>query len=256
MIDADFDFVLFGMPFVSTLTSVNFDKKTIYSGKCRFPFTKHRQTINHLHKRQKVAMVIYALNDESYAKPTQIFDINNSKKMNFKVLSEEEEDLIRLQEKISDRLNHIDNKDHAEAIFDELLDNVGALSKNKKDIGKFNGPFKAKIELTDETPIFQPLRPQPYGYRDLLMEHENNMIEMGVVSEGISKFRFNQVLAKKKTFGQTDLTPAQMMRPCTDFRLLNKVTKRDNLPIPNANEIIDGLIGKRYFSQFDLTSAY
>ena len=103
------------------------------------------------------------------------------------------------------------------------MENVDALSKNKNDIGKFRGPFKAKIELTDQTPIFQPLRPQPYGYRDLI-EHENNMIEIGVVQEGLSNFRFNQVLAKKKTFGQTDLTPAQMMRPCTNFRLLNQVT--------------------------------
>ena len=47
-----------------------------------------------------------------------------------------------------------------------------------------------------------------------------------------------------------------MMRPCTDFHLLNQVTKRDNLPIPNANDIIGGMIGKRFFSQFDLTSAY
>ena len=82
------------------------------------------------------------------------------------------------------------------------------------------------------------------------------MIEIGVVQEGLSNFQFNQVLAKKKTFGQNDLTPAQMMRPCTDFHLLNQVTKRDNLPIPNANDIIDGMIGKKYFSQFDLTSAY
>ena len=32
--DAAFDFVLFGMPFASTLTSVNFENKTVYQGKC------------------------------------------------------------------------------------------------------------------------------------------------------------------------------------------------------------------------------
>ena len=254
--DADFDFILFGMPFVDSLSSINFNNKTIYSGKIRFPFTKNRFDINHLYKRQKAALIVYALNEESYLKPVPIYDVNKSKQVECKTLSTEEEDLIQLQEKIADRLSHIDNKTYADMIFDELMNNVDALSKNKQDIGKFNGPFKAHIELTNETPIFQPLRPQPYGFRDLLREHEDNMIAIGVVSEGLSNFRFNQVLAKKKTFGQTDLTPAQMMRPCTDFRLLNQVTKRDNLPIPNANDIIDGLIGKRYFSQFDLTSAY
>ena len=121
------------------------------------------------------------------------------------------------------------------------MTNIDAISKNKKDIGRFTGPFRAKIELTDETPIFEALRPQPYGFRDILIEHENRMIELGVVSEGESDFRFNQVLAAKKTFNQQGLTPADLMRLCTDFRKLNSVTRSDPLPIPNAQEIIDGL---------------
>ena len=256
VIDAAIDFIILGIPFISTLTSINLRNKTIYSGKARFPFTKNRHDINHLQKRQIAALVIYALNEESYVKETRVYDINNDKKTEVRTLTEEEMDLIHLQEKIADRLAHIKDPKHVDMIFDELLDNVNALSKNKKDIGKFNGPFKAKIELTDNNPIFQPLRPQPYGYRDILIEHENKMLELGVVSEGVSQYRFNQVLAKKKSFGQTDLSAADLMRPCTDFRLLNKITKRDNLPIPNANEIIDGLNGKKFFSQFDLTSAY
>ena len=105
--------------------------------------------------------------------------------------------MIKLQEKIADCLGHIENQDHVDKIFDELMNNVDALSKNKNDIGKFKGPFRAKIELTDETPIFQPLRPQPYGYRDLLMEHENNMIEISVVSEGLSNFKFKYSRKRK-----------------------------------------------------------
>ena len=256
VIDADIDFIILGMPFAKSLSSVNFKNKTIYSGKCRFPFTNSRQDFNHLYKRQKARNIIYALNDDFYAQPVPIFNINNTSKTDFVPIEKEEEDLINLQERLADRLSHIENEEHATSIYDEFMLNLDALSKNKQDIGKFKGPFKAKIELTDPTPIFQALRPQPYGYRDLLLEHEENMLRTGVVEEGISCWRFNQVLARKKTFGQTDLTAAQMMRPCTDFRQLNKVTKADPLPIPNAQEIIDGLNGKKYFSQFDLTSAY
>ena len=257
--DASFNFILFGMPFASTLTSVNFRNKTIYSGKVRFPFTTNRHDINHLYKRQKVALIVYALNEDSYLKEVPIFNVKTShasKQPEVRQLSTEELELITLQETIADKLSHITDKNQMNQIFDTLLENADALSKNKRDIGRFNGPFKAKIELTDNTPIFQALRPQPYGYRDMLVEHEMKMLEMGVVSEQASQFRFNQVLALKKPFGQTNLTATELMRPCTDFRLLNKVTKRDNLPIPNANDIIDGLIGKRFFSQFDLTSAY
>ena len=185
-----------------------------------------------------------------------IYNINNDKKTNVTIIPTDDADLIHLQEKLADRLSHIDNPEHIVALFSEFMDNVDANSKNKKDIGRFTGPFKAKIELTDETPIFEALRPQPYGFRDILIEHENRMIELGVVSEGNSNFRFNNVLAKKKPFGQTDLTPAELMRPCTDFRRLNSVTKADPLPIPNAQEILDNLAGRKFFSQFNLTSAY
>ena len=256
IIEANLDFIIFGMPFASTLTSVNFDNKTIYSGRARFPFTKRRQDINHLQKRQQAALIIYALNEDSYAKNVPIFDINNSKKTDFTPLTQREKEILTIKEQLSDRLSHIANKNDADAIYHEIMNNLDAISLNKQDIGTFKGPFKATIELTDETPVFQPLRPQPYGYKDLLIEHEKAMIEMGVVEEGISNWRFNQVLATKKSFGQTDLTPAQRMRPCTDFRILNKVTKADPLPIPNAQSIIDGLAGKRFFSQYDLTSAY
>ena len=256
VIEADFDFLIFGMPFASTLTSVNFDNKTIYSGRARFPFTKRRQDINHLQKRQQAALIIYALNKDSYITNVPVYDINNSKKTDFTPMTQREKEIQTMQEQLADRLSHVANKNNADAIYTEIMNNIDAISLNKQDIGTFKGPFTAKIELTDPTPVFQPLRPQPYGYRDLLIEHEQAMIEMGVVEEGISNWRFNQVLAKKKTFGQTDLTPAQCMRPCTDFRLLNKVTKADPLPIPNAQSIIDGLTGKKYFSQYDLTSAY
>ena len=176
------------MPFASTLTSVNFEKKTVYSGKCRFPFTKNRHDINHLGKRAKAALIVYALNDDSYLKEIPIFNINHANKTDFKTLTPGEENLIKLQEKVADCLGHIENKKHADLIYDTILEKVDALSLHKNDIGKFRGPFKAKIELTDQTPIFQPLRPQPYGYRDLLIEHENNMIEIGVVQEGLSNF--------------------------------------------------------------------
>ena len=223
------------MPFSSTLTSVNFRNKTIYSGKVRFPFTTNRHDINHLYKRQKVALIVYALNKDSYLKEVPIFNVKTShasKQPEVRQLSTEELELITLQETIADKLSHITDKNQMNQIFDTLLENADALSKNKRDIGRFNGPFKAKIELTDNTPIFQALRPQPYGYRDMLVEHEMKMLEMGVVSEQASQFRFNQVLALKKPFGQTNLTATELMRPCTDFRLLNKVTKRDNLPTP------------------------
>ena len=253
VVKADLDFAILGMPFVETLTSVNFKNKTVYSGRARFPFTASRNDIGQLSKRQKAALIIYALNEVSYQAPVPIFDINNEKKMGISG----DADLIRLQETLSDKIAHIPNPVHANAIYDEFWDNIDAFSKNKTDIGTFKGPIVGTIKLKENaTPIFQPLRPQPYGYRDVLREHERRMLEIGVVQEEETCWRFNQVLAKKKDFGQKGLSKADLLRPCTDFRLLNELTVNDPVPIPNMQEIIDSMAGKKFFSQFDLTSAY
>ena len=97
VVKADLDFAIRGMPFVETLTSVNFKNKTVYSGRARFPFTASRNDIGPLSKRQKAALIIYALNEVSYQAPVPIFDINNEKKMGISG----DADLNRLQEKHS-----------------------------------------------------------------------------------------------------------------------------------------------------------
>ena len=141
IIDADIDFIILGMPFACHLSSVNFKNKTICSGKCRFPFTNSRHDFNHQYKRQQARNIIYALNDDYYAQPVPIFNINNSSKTDFVTIEKEEEDLINLQERLADRLSHIENEDHATSIYEEFMSNLSALSKNKQDIGRFKGPF-------------------------------------------------------------------------------------------------------------------
>ena len=256
VVDTDIDFIILGMPFISTLTSINMRNNTIYSGKARFPFVKSRNDIEQLRKRQEAALIIYALNEDSYITEVPIYNINNAKQTEVPSEPEIDLDMIKLQENLADRLSHIENQEHSSLIFDEFLENIEALSKNKADIGTFNGPIKATITLNDDTPVFEQLRPQPYGYRDILREHEQKMIELGIVQEGLSDWRFNMVLAKKKDFGQKNLSAADLLRPCTDFRILNNKTQNDPTPIPNMQEIIDGMVGKKYFSHFDLTSAY
>ena len=252
VIDTKINFIILGMPWVATLTSVNFKNKTIYAGKARFPFTTNRNDPDHLHKRQKAALVIYALNETQYAKPIKIYDVNNEKKQQMA----NEEHLVKFRETIADKLDHIADKHHSTLLFDAIIENHGAFSLFKGDLGLFKGPIVGKLYLTDETPIFENLRPQPYGYRDILQKHEETMLELGVVEEGNSDFRFNMVLAPKKSHGQKNLDPKDLLRACTDYRKLNRRLRNDPFPIPNMQEILDQMTGMKYFSQFDLTSGY
>ena len=50
--------------------------------------------------------------------------------------------------------------------------------------------------------------------------------------------------------------PDGTMRMCVDYRALNKLTVRNNYPLPRIDELMDNLAGAKVFSSLDLTSGY
>ena len=56
------------------------------------------------------------------------------------------------------------------------------------------------------------------------------------------------ILFVKKKDGST--------RMCTDYRALNKITKKNVYPLPRKDELIDRLQGARFFTKIDLRQGY
>jgi len=45
-------------------------------------------------------------------------------------------------------------------------------------------------------------------------------------------------------------------RICVDYREVNKATKKDHFPLPFIDQVLDGLVGKRFFSFLDGFTGY
>lgn len=75
----------------------------------------------------------------------------------------------------------------------------------------------------------------------------DRMKREGVIRDSRSPYSSNIVLVKKKDDED---------RFCIDFRRLNSMTKLDPFPLPNINEILQSLVGSKWFSKIDLRSGY
>ena len=103
------------------------------------------------------------------------------------------------------------------------------------------------IELTDNTPIRQKYRRIPPHLYQAVKEELSKLLENGVIQESTSPYASPISIAIKK-----DGSP----RVCLDFRKLNLITRKDAKAIPNIDELIDNLRGKKIFSSLDMMQGY
>lgn len=104
-----------------------------------------------------------------------------------------------------------------------------------------------KLTLTDDKPFScTPFRLM-YSDKPKLRNILDDLLDRGIIRESTSEYASPIVLTRKKN-GET--------RMCIDFRKLNKVTARDNFPIPLIEDQLDLLGGKKYFTTLDLKDGF
>ncbi|XP_076278424.1 uncharacterized protein LOC143208164 [Lasioglossum baleicum] len=103
------------------------------------------------------------------------------------------------------------------------------------------------LTLTDKKPFSCAPRRLSYSEKVEVRKIIDGLIAKGIIRESTSEYASPIVLVKKKT-GET--------RMCVDFRKLNKVTLRDNFPLPLIEDQLDLLEGKKYFTSLDLKDGF
>ena len=105
-----------------------------------------------------------------------------------------------------------------------------------------------QIELAPGTePILRaPYRMAPAELKELKVQMEE-MVNKGFVRPSTSPWGAPVLFVKKKDGS---------MRLCIDYRELNKVTIRNQYPLPRIDDLFDQLQGAKVFSKIDLRSGY
>ena len=102
--------------------------------------------------------------------------------------------------------------------------------------------IKHKINLTDEIPFREAHRRIPPNMYEEVRRHIKDMLESNVIQESCSPYASPVVLVKK---------PDGSLRFCIDYWKLNIKTIKNAHPLPRIDEMLDSLIGSKYFSTLE-----
>jgi hypothetical protein len=100
-------------------------------------------------------------------------------------------------------------------------------------------------------PGANPVNAKPYRYsplhKDEIERQVKALLSAGLISPSTSSFASPVPLVQKK-----DGT----WRFCVDYRRLNAIAIKNKFPMPLIEEMLDELIGARYFSKLDLKQSF
>ena len=101
--------------------------------------------------------------------------------------------------------------------------------------------------MNNSSPIYFRPRRLSYAEKCCVREIVKGLVKDGIIRPSCSEYASPIVLVKKKN-GE--------IRMCVDFREINKITKRDNFPLPLIEDCVDFFANKKIFTVLDLKSGF
>lgn len=132
-------------------------------------------------------------------------------------------------------------------IREDTLSIIERFYSNAEPIEKPFTEQSMHIRLTSDTPFYCSPRRLAYSDRVEAEKIVRNLISEGIVRPSDSPYASPIVLVKKKSGDY---------RMCVDYRTLNKLTIKDNYPLPLVEYCLEYLDGKSCFSVLDLKMGF
>lgn len=127
-----------------------------------------------------------------------------------------------------------------------LLTYKDSFASNTNELG-CSDLVQMKINLTTDTPVFRRPYRLSYNEQDVVTSKVRELLNAGIIKESESNFASPVVLVKKKN-GENRL--------CVDYRALNAITVKDRYPLPNIEDQVSKVAGKKYFTSLDMAQSY
>lgn len=143
------------------------------------------------------------------------------------------------------------NDDSVECIVKNIISDYSDLIANEENTGPADLPDQKIYLKPDTTPRYIKQYRLPPSYREIIANKTQKMVEQGLAEPSISQWNAPVLLVPKK-----GAKSASDYRLVIDYRRLNDVVEDDKFPIPEINEILDGLGNAKYFSTLDLDQGY
>jgi hypothetical protein len=188
-------------------------------------------------QQNEVLCTVYSVLDADNPEPADEATI-------FTVTKEEQtaESVLDTPARIGDHLT----LDEQRRVTSMMRGSERVFSRGDDDLG-FLGVLQHRIELYDDTPIYQKARHFHENINEEI-ERQCKQLQLLDVIEPSSSPWSSPVVPIRKKDGS--------IRLCIDYRKLNAATKPDKFPLPNLNDAVFGLHGMKYFTSLDLVRGY
>ena len=117
-------------------------------------------------------------------------------------------------------------------------------------VGKLSG-FQLKLHIDHEvTPVAQKPRRIPYPLKDKVQSKIDELLDLDIIEKvsGPSTWVSPAVFAPKPNRDD--------VRICVDMRRANEAIKREKLPIPTVDEVLEEMNGSTVFSKLDMNMGF